>query len=166
MPNPVRQSVAKAEPSAFAGPGALGQVIKLLGGPQVLKQSIRSRLDVHEVILKGIPGGALVFMVEHAKSMSPADVTRAVGVSLRTVQRRTKAPGTRLSQEQSGRTWKFAEILAKATGVFGDQTAAENWLAKPAMALDERRPIDLLSSPAGVEMVEQLLGRLEYGVYT
>jgi len=50
--------------------------------------------------------------------------------------------------------------------VFGDQAAAENWLAKPAMALDERRPVDLLSSPAGVEMVEQLLGRLEYGVYT
>jgi uncharacterized protein (DUF2384 family) len=34
------------------------------------------------------------------------------------------------------------------------------------MALDDRRPADLLSSPVGVEMVEQLLGRLEHGVYT
>ncbi|MFH0343200.1 MAG: antitoxin Xre/MbcA/ParS toxin-binding domain-containing protein [Chromatiales bacterium] len=39
-------------------------------------------------------------------------------------------------------------------------------VSAPAMALDQRRPIELLSSPAGVEMVEQLLGRLEYGVYT
>jgi putative toxin-antitoxin system antitoxin component (TIGR02293 family) len=166
MPNHAPESAAKAEAHLLAGPSPLGPIIELLGGPQVLKQSIRSKLDVHEAILKGIPGGALVFMVEHAKTMKPADVTRAVGVSLRTVQRRTKAPTTRLNQEQSGRTWKFAEILAKATEVFGDQTEAESWLAKPAMALDERRPVDLLASPAGVEMVEQLLGRLEHGVYT
>jgi putative toxin-antitoxin system antitoxin component (TIGR02293 family) len=166
MPNSIQHTAARAEPGAFAGPEPLGQVVKLLGGPQVLRQSILSKLDVHEVILKGIPGGALVFMVAHVKTMKPADVTRAVGISLRTVQRRTKAPKIRLSQEQSGRTWKFAEILAKATEVFGDQAEAENWLAKPAMALDERRPLDLLSSPAGVEMIEQLLGRLEHGVYT
>lgn len=98
--------------------------------------------------------------------LKPDDVSRAVGVSLRTVQRRTNAPRSRLSQDQSGRTWKFAEILAKATDVFGDQTEAENWLTRPAMALDDRRPADLLSSPVGVEMVEQLLGRLEHGVYT
>jgi putative toxin-antitoxin system antitoxin component (TIGR02293 family) len=36
----------------------------------------------------------------------------------------------------------------------------------PAIALDRRRPVDLLSSPAGTELVEQLLGRMEYGVYT
>jgi uncharacterized protein (DUF2384 family) len=28
------------------------------------------------------------------------------------------------------------------------------------------RPIDLLSTPAGVELVETLLERIEYGVYT
>ena len=29
-----------------------------------------------------------------------------------------------------------------------------------------RRPIDLLSTPAGVKLVEEFLGRLKYGVYT
>jgi len=163
MSDPIHQSTPSAAPS---GPSPLQQVIQLLGGPQVLKRPILSKLDVHEAILNGIPGGALVFIVEHAKSMEPSDVTRAVGVSLRTVQRRTKTPAMRLSQEQSGRTWKFAEILARAIQVFGDQAEAERWLARPAMALDEGRPVDLLSSPAGVEMVEQLLGRLEHGVYT
>lgn len=146
--------------------GSLARVINLLGGQQVLKESISSKLDAHEAILKGLPGGALVHMVVHFKTMKPTDVTQAVGVSLRTVQRRTKAPRARLSPEQSGRTWKFAEVLAKATEVFGDQAEAENWMANPAMALDGRRPLDLLASPAGIEMVEQLLGRLEHGVYT
>ena len=49
--------------------------------------------------------------------------------------------------------------------MLGSQAEAEHWLSTPAMALNRRRPVDLLISPAGVEMVEQLLGRVERGVY-
>jgi putative toxin-antitoxin system antitoxin component (TIGR02293 family) len=34
-----------------------------------------------------------------------------------------------------------------------------------ATGLNQRRPIDLLASPAGVALVEDFLVRLEYGVY-
>ena len=87
-------------------------------------------------------------------------------MSLRTLQRRRESPEKPLGQEQSGRAWKFAEILAKATEVFGSQEEAEQWLDRPATGLDQRRPIDLLATPAGVEMVQDFLHRLEYGVYT
>jgi len=60
----------------------------------------------------------------------------------------------------------FAEILAKATEAFGDQAEAGSWLTKPAIALDGRRPADLVSSLAGAEMVEQPPARLEHGAYT
>ena len=68
--------------------------------------------------------------------------------------------------EQSGKTWKFAGIMTRAIDVFGTKEDAEEWLTKPALGLEQRRPIDLLSSPAGVELVEEFLGRIEYGVYT
>ncbi|WP_425249083.1 hypothetical protein [Bradyrhizobium brasilense] len=58
------------------------------------------------------------------------------------------APDKRLSQEQSGRTWKFAEILARATDVFGSQEDAEQSLERSAIGLEQRRPIDLLTTPA------------------
>ena len=61
---------------------------------------------------------------------------------------------------------KLVEILAKATAVLGSKEDAEQWLEKPAIGLDQRKPMDLLATPAGVEMVEDYLGRLEYGVYT
>jgi putative toxin-antitoxin system antitoxin component (TIGR02293 family) len=60
---------------------------------------------------------------------------------------------------------KFAEIRARATELFGLQDAAERWLEAPAMGLDQRRPIDLLSTPAGVDTQETYLTRIEYGVY-
>jgi putative toxin-antitoxin system antitoxin component (TIGR02293 family) len=63
-------------------------------------------------------------------------------------------------------TRKFTEILARATTLLGAQTAAEQWLEQPAIGLDQRRPIDLMTTPAGPELVEDYLGRIEYGVYT
>ncbi len=84
---------------------------------------------------------------------------------MRTFQRRKDTPEKRLSPEQSGRTWKFAEILARATTLLGSQEEAEQWLERRAVGLDQRRPIDLLATPAGVQLVEEFLGRLEYGVY-
>ena len=71
----------------------------------------------------------------------------------------------RLSQEQSGRLWKFAEILEKAISVFGSQAEAEQFLDRPAIGLNQNRPIDLLATPAGVELVETHLERMKYGVY-
>ncbi|MBK8739957.1 MAG: DUF2384 domain-containing protein [Betaproteobacteria bacterium] len=161
-----RRAAPATGASAASGPSPLTQVVKFLGGRNVLKKSIASKLDVHEAILKGLPGGVLNHMVKHAQSMKPADLGHAVGVSIRTVQRRAGSPQKPLSQDQSSRAWKFAEVLTTATDIFGGQAEAERWLTAPATALEQRRPIDLLASPLGVEMVEQLLGRLRYGVYT
>jgi putative toxin-antitoxin system antitoxin component (TIGR02293 family) len=47
----------------------------------------------------------------------------------------------------------------------GTQAEAEQWLEHPAIGLNQRRPIDLLGTPAGVALVEDYLLRLEFGVY-
>jgi putative toxin-antitoxin system antitoxin component (TIGR02293 family) len=54
-------------------------------------------------------------------------------------------------------TGKFAEILARATTLFGSQVAAEQWFERPATGLDQRHPIDLMTTPAGLELVEDYL---------
>jgi len=144
----------------------LRRVTDLLGGKRVLRRAPETPLDAHEMLLRGLPGQALTHLVDSFVFLQrTGSLEKAVGMSLRTFQRRKDAPAKPLSPEQSGRTWKFAEILAKATAVFGSQEEAEQWLERPAIGLDQRRPIDLLATPAGVEMVEDFLLRLEYGVY-
>lgn len=69
------------------------------------------------------------------------------------------------SPDVGRRAWKLAEILAKATLIFASKEEAEQWLEHPAIGLDQRKPIDLLATPAGVGLVEDFLARLEYGVY-
>ncbi|MBB5751731.1 type II RES/Xre toxin-antitoxin system antitoxin [Prosthecomicrobium pneumaticum] len=142
------------------------RVVDLLGGTKVFRRRPAGPLDAHEMLLAGLPGTALTHLVGSLEVLRPtAALERAIGMSLRTLQRRREAPEKPLSQEQSGRAWKFAEILARASAVLGSQEEAEQWLERPALGLDGRRPIDLLSTPAGVELVEDFLRRLEYGVY-
>jgi putative toxin-antitoxin system antitoxin component (TIGR02293 family) len=158
--------MAQAEPTIEDV--AISRTVALLGGRRTLHRPIRSRLEAHDLLQEGLPGHALVHLangVSILRAPHHGSLEKAVGISLRTYQRHKEAPDKPLSREQSGRTWKFAEILGRATALFGSQAEAEAWLERPAMALDQRKPIDLLSTPAGVEVVEDHLTRLEYGVY-
>lgn len=146
----------------------IGRAVELLGGDAILDEPVSSGLEAHRAISRGLPGKALTHLVESVGVMENEGVLeKAVGISLRTYQRRKKDGGkVRLSKEQSGRAFKFAEILGLASAVFGSQEAAEDWLARPAIGLDEERPIDLVDTPAGIELVETYLGRMAHGVYT
>lgn len=130
---------------------------------------LSDRLTAHDALKEGLPASRLVDLVESTALFSamPGALEAALGVSLRTIQRRRRDGETSLlSPDQSSRLWKFAEILDRATEVFGGRDAAEAWLSSPAMALDRRRPIDLLATAAGTEAVETVLTRLDFGVYT
>ena len=154
---------------------ALGDKI---GGPDVEEKARKERKQESERLLadtkqksnshsQGMPRAALAYLVaQSALQQSPDFFERALGMSRRTFQRSKHAPRKPLSKEQSGRTWKFAEILAKAIEVFGSRDEALAWFERPALGLEQRRPIDLLATPAGAKLVEDFLGRLEYGVYT
>ena len=138
----------------------------LLGGESVLRRSVESPYDVHEMILQGFPGRGLKALIEGLVFLDRTEsLEKGVGITLRTFQRVKEAPDRPLSPEQSGRTWKFAEILARATMVLGSREEAEHWLERPAIGLNQQRPIDLLTTPAGVWLVEEFLARIEYGVY-
>lgn len=158
---------APNEPVATpATSGEYQRIAGVLGGARVLHRQVRTPLDAHELISAGLPGASLKHMVAHVSILHDATMLqKAIGISVRTLQRRKEEPDKALSPEQGGRTWKFAEVLNKATELLGSQQEAEHWLVTPAVALEQRSPIDLMSTPAGVELVENLLQQLEYGVY-
>jgi putative toxin-antitoxin system antitoxin component (TIGR02293 family) len=152
--------------AAGAVMGELRETLDLLGGPRILGSAILSELDAHELLHKGLPRAALRTLVDRIHLITADEAFEALGVSLRTLQRHKSEPDALLDVQQSGRAWNFAGILAKATRVLGSQDEAEQWLRRPASGLDQQRPIDLLTTPAGVKLVEGYLGRLEYDVYT
>lgn len=142
------------------------ELVNLFGGPNVLKHPVSNQIEAHELILHGIPSLALERLVTHLLVIDPTDAfEKAFGMSERTFQRHKSDHSRTLNTEQSSRTWNFARILTKATSVLGSQDEAEKWMIQPAMGLDNRRPIDLLATAAGTELVQEFLERLDYGVY-
>ena len=146
---------------------ALQQVYSLLGGRRVLSHEPTTRLEIHELLLEGLPSQAVGCLVESFELLRQPDaIEAALGISYRTIQRHRLDAAKHLSLEQSGRVWEFAELLARATSVLGSRQEAQQWLLRPAIALEQRRPLDLMSTSEGRRMVEELLDRLEFGVYT
>jgi putative toxin-antitoxin system antitoxin component (TIGR02293 family) len=85
-------------------------------------------------------------------------------ISRSTLQRR-KAAG-RLSPDESDKVIRFSRLLTQATRVFGDIERARAWLKHPQVGLGGAIPLDYASTEAGAREVENLLGRIEYSVYT
>ena len=139
--------------------------LEFMGGGDVFTDCPASRTDLHYLILKGVPGKALDRLISNVTLLTPEQVGEAVGVSTRTLRRRKETPEMPLNPEQGGRAFRFAELLARAAVVFGEQEEAERWFDTPAMGLDQKKPIDLVSTQVGAQLVDEFLGRIEHGVY-
>jgi putative toxin-antitoxin system antitoxin component (TIGR02293 family) len=137
-----------------------------LGGSKVFRKghSPKTYLEAHEALVQGLPGLSVGYLIARLEHLEWSAIGKAIGMSLRTYHR-LKSERKLLSHDQSSRAWKFAEVLAKATLVFGSQQKAEQWLGEPAKGLDGHRPVELLATQTGTELVEQFLERLDYGVY-
>jgi putative toxin-antitoxin system antitoxin component (TIGR02293 family) len=85
-------------------------------------------------------------------------------ISRSTLQRR-KAAG-RLSPDESDKVIRFSRLLKHATKVFGDVENARAWLKHPQVGLGGAVPLDYASTETGAREVENLLGRIEYSVYS
>lgn len=121
-------------------------------------------LVVHDMVTRGLPVLLARTMMDSYELVERDAVLQAIGVSERTLQR-GKDADRRLDSNASDRLLRLAAITEHAIDVLGSQDEAERWLLKPALALDQRRPIDLLQSSEGTELVKALLTRMDYGVY-
>jgi putative toxin-antitoxin system antitoxin component (TIGR02293 family) len=85
-------------------------------------------------------------------------------MSRSTLQRRKTAG--RLSPDESDKVVRFSRLLKHATTVFGDVERARAWLKHPQVGLGGAIPLDYASTETGAREVENLLGRIDYGVYS
>ena len=158
-------AAASSAPATSDGPSSVEFAMELLGGRRVLHRQVATEKDAHDLVLRGIPAEAMAKLFAGVLSLSSDVLLAAIGVSERSFARRKAAPKARLPVNESERLWRFAEVLAHATRVFGSQAEAEQWLDRPAIGLDHHKPIDLLRTHPGTRLVSEYLTRIEHGVY-
>ena len=87
-----------------------------------------------------------------------------LAISRSTLQRR-KATG-RLSPDESDKVMRLSRLLEHAKKVFGDVDKARAWLKHPQYGLGGAVPLDYAETEIGAREVDNLLGRIDYGVYS
>jgi putative toxin-antitoxin system antitoxin component (TIGR02293 family) len=129
-------------------------------------RSTQSVATVHQQIER-IRAGLSFRSVENLQKALhlPMDkIATALGISRATLHRR-RLQG-RLDKAESERVVRYELLLKKATDVFGDKDDARRWLTHPQPGLGNTAPIEFAKTELGAREVENLLGRLEYSVYS
>ena len=102
--------------------------------------------------------------LQKALDLPMEKIAAALGMSRATLHRR-KVQG-KIDSAESERLVRYQRLLARATDVLGGCSNARTWLRSSQRALGGVAPIDFAMTEMGAREVENLLGRIEYGVYS
>src|SRR5438105_11781325 len=130
--------------------------------------SLGMTVTTTDELIRQLERGVSVKALKTLESLSGVDassIASAIGIPERTLARR-KAVG-RLSPEESERLFRIATVFEKAVELFeGDASAAVSWLTTPKRALGAQSPLTYSRTEVGAREVENLIGRLEHGVFS
>ncbi len=88
----------------------------------------------------------------------------ALVVPKRTLARR-KAANEPLTVEETDKALRLERIAVQAERVFADADKAHRWLRKAKRELKGETPLAWLASEAGARVVEEMLFRIEHGIF-
>ena len=155
---PGASRLATARARAKERSGGAHRYVRLLG------LEARDSATLLEQIRLGLSYRAFEHLRRHL-GLSPEAFALLVAIKPRTLARRRQEG--RFSAEESDRLLRASRIFGGALDLFeGDTEAARAWLARPAPALGGATPVSIAGTDFGAREVENLIGRLEHGVFS
>lgn len=134
----------------------------LLGGLKILQLKGTSPLAWIFAIRRGFPIVALDSL-RQSISATNTEVAQALGTSVRALSAR-RHKGV-LTASESERLFRLAKVVARAESVFDGVDIGVAWLREPNISLGGVAPISLLDTELGTELVTDVLGGIEYGIF-
>jgi putative toxin-antitoxin system antitoxin component (TIGR02293 family) len=139
------------------------EIVDVLGGRTAGLRAVRTPEELKAWIREGLPFSSLETVMERF-SLNRDEVSSALDLPPRTLARRKQE--RRLRPAESDRLFRLARLAAQAVEVLGSEDKASRWLHTPNRALGGEAPLTLLDTDLGARQVEDLLGRIEHGVYS
>ena len=121
-------------------------------------------VSVVDQVAEGLPTGEFDTL-RRMLEITVDEMASKVGISVATLSRR-RAKKQPLGRDHSDRIVRYARLYWLSAALFADDEAtARAWLKRPALSLGHRTPLDFAETEVGAREVEDLIGRLEHGVY-
>jgi putative toxin-antitoxin system antitoxin component (TIGR02293 family) len=155
----------KSQPAAAGKGSGVGVVQFCVQGSAASSASPKfSPAKLVEVLQVGLPFRELEAL-QASLSVPTETLAPMLGISKATFHRR-KGDASRLTPAVSDRVVRYARLLGQALRVFEGLEAAKQWLNTPQVGLGGAVPLNYARTELGAREVENLLGRIEYGVYS
>jgi len=139
---------------------AIREITAFLGMDQPSDRQ-KSPLYLIRLIEKGLPTSVLDRV---SSSVAPSDASFKYRLVKKATLARRYKRRQRLSAEESGRLARLIRTWSLALDVWASDSEARDFMFRTHQLLEGRRPIDLvIGSDPGARMVEDILGRLQYG---
>jgi putative toxin-antitoxin system antitoxin component (TIGR02293 family) len=123
---------------------------------------------VTAALLKRLEEGLSFAAFERLKrrlSVSSQELADAALITQRTLARRKRTG--RLGPDESDRLVRVSRVFARSIELFeGDVESARSWLMRPVLALGGAVPFEMVKTEVGAREVENLITRLEHGVFS
>lgn len=125
-------------------------------------KKIKSRQEFSIVMKRDPLKKAILTRVGRKFRFTNDQFALVAGVTTRTYQR--QLPKAKISLSASENTLRLAEVYKNGLLVFDDdKTSFQNWLNASVPALNNNKPIELITTGLGAEAVNDELLRMEYG---
>ncbi len=141
----------------------LVRVSGILGLASSLHRRKATPLWLRGAVRAGLPANTFDAVATET-GVPVARLTLLLGIPPRTLARR-KAAGL-LAPEESDRLYRLARSYAQMVEVLGTAEKARHWLITPNRALGGEPPLDLLDTEIGARQVEEVLLRMEHGIFS
>jgi putative toxin-antitoxin system antitoxin component (TIGR02293 family) len=155
---------AVATLTAEKNKGVTYSIVHWLGLHGIVSAPVRSDFDVIQFGRQGIPKRSLDSLAEYLGISRKRMAENLFSVSVKTLER--KSPQTKLDRKTSSHALEIARVVQHAYEVFEDQEQVKLWLNRPNKALNNMEPVNLMDTLSGLNMVNDILGRIEEGVYS
>jgi putative toxin-antitoxin system antitoxin component (TIGR02293 family) len=114
-------------------------------------------------IKEGLPVKAFYRLCSNL-DISEKALAKTLNIAISTLARRKKSG--QMTFGESERIFRIARIFDRAVEVFGDEQMGRTWLKEPAWALGDITPLEFAETELGAQEIDDLLGRIEHGVFT
>lgn len=122
-----------------------------------------SPAEAISAIRAGFPASSLEQLRVKLDVSTPA-LAALTSIAVRTLARRVREG--RLRMDESDRVYRMNALFERTVEVLGNDDAARRWMKSPNRALGGKTPLEYAETAPGVKEIENLLGRIEHGVFS
>jgi putative toxin-antitoxin system antitoxin component (TIGR02293 family) len=125
-------------------------------------ESINQRTDLIAVARAGIETKYIKTIQEYT-SLSEKELIRILPISSRQLTRYTD--NHKLNKAITSHLLELIEVFQKGYRLFG-KDKFKIWIRTENKVLNNNSPLDIMDTSLGIEMIEDVIGRIEHGVYS